>query len=113
MDDDFNTREALAVLFDLVRAINTASDKSDARRLVAELKALAAVLGILQGDPVAYLQGTAVGGLDAQRIEALIAERLAARKAKDFARSDQIRDELKAQGVVLEDGAGGTTWRRE
>ncbi len=113
MDDDFNTREALAVLFDLVRAINTAGDGVVARRHAAELKALAVVLGILQNDPVAYLQGGAVGGLDAAKIEALIAERLAARKAKDFARSDQIRDELKAQGVILEDGAGGTSWRRE
>ncbi len=113
MDDDFNTREALAVLFELVRMINTAADDTSAQRHAAELKALAAVLGILQNNPIAYLQGKAVGGPDAERIEALIAERLAARQARDFARSDQIRDELKAQGVVLEDGAGGTTWRRE
>jgi cysteinyl-tRNA synthetase len=112
MDDDFNTREALAVMFELVRAINGASDPAEARRYAAELKALGGILGILQGDPVAYLQG---GGadVDVARIEALIAERLAARKAKDFARSDQIRDELKAEGIVLEDGPGGTTWRRE
>jgi cysteinyl-tRNA synthetase len=113
MDDDFNTREALAVLFDLVRAINTAGDGASARRHASELKAIAAVLGILQNNPLAYLQGRAIGGLDADRIEALIAERMAARKSKDFARSDQIRDELKAQGIVLEDGPGGTTWRRD
>jgi cysteinyl-tRNA synthetase len=112
MDDDFNTREALAVLFELAKAINTAADPQQAQRRAAELKALGAILGILQGDPVAYLQGGGDDG-DGARIEALIAERLAARKAKDFARSDQIRDELKAEGIVLEDGPGGTTWRRE
>jgi cysteinyl-tRNA synthetase len=111
MDDDFNTREALAVMFELARAINVAKDAAEAQRHAAELKALGNVLGILQSDPVAYLQGG--GDVDAARIEALIAERLAARKAKDFARSDQIRDELKGQGIVLEDGPGGTTWRRE
>ncbi len=112
MDDDFNTREALAVLFELVRAINTSDDESVARRRVAELKALASVLGILQRNPLDYLQGGATGSLDSDKIEALITERLEARKAKDFARSDSIRDELKDLGVVLEDNPNGTTWRR-
>jgi len=111
MDDDFNTREALSVMFDLVRALNGESDAAVKQRLAAELKGLGQLLGLLQQNPRAYLQGGS--DTDGARIEALIAERLQARKDKNFARSDQIRDELKAQGIVLEDGAGGTTWRRE
>jgi cysteinyl-tRNA synthetase len=129
MNDDFNTREALAGMYDLVRALNSEKDSARARYLASELKALGAVLGILQQNPVDYLQGgpayvqpddlslkTAVGesaltyNLD---IDALIAERIQAKKDRNFARSDQIRDELKAQGIVLEDGKDGTTWRRE
>ncbi|TCJ18542.1 cysteine--tRNA ligase [Parasulfuritortus cantonensis] len=109
MDDDFNTPEALAVLFDLAAELNRAGTAEAAARL----KALAGVLGLLQREPEAYLQaGAETGGLTAERIEALIAERLAARKAKDFKRSDAIRDELKAAGVLLEDGPQGTQWRR-
>lgn len=126
MDDDFNTREALSAMFDLVRALNGAKDIAVAKRLAAELKALGNLLGILQHDPLSYLQGEFVTesarisdavidsvGLSKERIEALIEERLQARKDKNFARGDQIRDELKAQGIVLEDSAGKTTWRRE
>jgi cysteinyl-tRNA synthetase len=110
MDDDFNTPEALAVLFDLAAE----SNRSGTPESAARLKALAGVLGLLQRDPEAYLKsGGEEGGLTAERIEALIEERLAARKAKDFKRSDAIRDELKAAGIVLEDGPLGTQWRRE
>jgi cysteinyl-tRNA synthetase len=77
------------------------------------LKTLAGILGLLQRNPEQFMQ-TGVGNEYApERIELLIGERLAARKAKDFKRSDAIRDELKAAGVVLEDGAQGTLWRRE
>lgn len=113
MDDDFNTREALSVMFDLVRALNSENNVAVKQRLAAELKALGRFLGLLQQTPRDYLHGGIGGPIDGTEIEALIAERLQARKDKNFALSDKIRDELKAQGVVLEDGAGGTTWRRE
>ncbi|MFA5082180.1 MAG: cysteine--tRNA ligase [Hydrogenophilaceae bacterium] len=110
MDDDFNTPEALAVLFDLAAELNRAGTPE----IAAKLKTLAGVLGLLQREPDAYLKsGGEAGGLSGERIEALIEERLAARKAKDFKRSDAIRDELKAAGIVLEDGPQGTQWRRE
>lgn len=118
MDDDFNTPEALAVLFDLAAEANRAraADLTEAPQLLGLLKALANILGLLQRDPQLFMQSTVAADsadqLSAERIEALIEERLAARKAKDFKRSDAIRDELKAAGVVLEDGAQGTTWRR-
>jgi len=115
MDDDFNTREALAAMYDLVRDINTQAktDEARARQLVAELKAMAGIFGILDADPEAFLQGGGEGDLDAAQIEALIIERADAKKNRDFARADQIREELLAQGVVLEDSREGTTWRRE
>jgi cysteinyl-tRNA synthetase len=114
MDDDFNTREALSAMYDLVRTLNGETDLVVARTLAAVLKALGGNLGILQTDPQVYLQGGAVqGDADSMRIEQLIGERIQAKKDRNFARSDQIRDELKAQGILLEDGKDGTTWRRE
>jgi cysteinyl-tRNA synthetase len=114
MDDDFATPEAMAVLFDLAREVNRlrGSDETAAAAHGAVLRHLAGLLGLLQREPQAFLQGGAGDGLADAEIERLIAERLAARKNKDWAASDRIRDELKAHGVVLEDGAGGTTWRR-
>jgi cysteinyl-tRNA synthetase len=112
MDDDFNTPEAIAVLFELAAEVNRSRDAAQAARL----KALAGVLGLLERDAEAFLQGgSGAGGsdYDEARIAALIKERLAVRHARDFARSDAIRDELKAAGIVLEDGPGGTTWRRQ
>ncbi|OOG28693.1 cysteine--tRNA ligase [Thioalkalivibrio denitrificans] len=113
MDDDFNTPEAIAVLFDIAREINRLrdEDRSAAERLAGLLKELGGVLGLLEGDPEAFLKG-GEGDLDEAAIEALIAKRLEARKARDFAEADRIRDDLAARGVILEDGPGGTTWRR-
>lgn len=110
MDDDFNVREALAVMYALVRRIN--AGEGNVPDEVAQLKAYGKLLGILQEQPAAFLQAGG-GELSAEWVEQKIAERLAARKNRDFALSDRIRDELKAQGVILEDGPGGTSWRRE
>jgi len=113
MDDDFNSPEACAVLFDMVREVNRLreSDLQAAAALAARLKELAGVLGVLQLEPEAFLQAGAAGKVDAGEVEALISARLAARAEKNWAESDRIRDQLGAMGVVLEDGKGGTTWR--
>ena len=113
MDDDFNTPEACAVLFDMAREINRLrdSDQQAAAALGVRLKELGGLLGVLQMSPDAFLQAGAAGKVDAAEVEALIAARLQARSEKNWAESDRIRDQLTAMGVVLEDGKGGTTWR--
>ncbi|MBE0510381.1 MAG: cysteine--tRNA ligase [Chromatiales bacterium] len=116
MDDDFATPDAIAVLFELAHEIHRcrAEDANKAALLAAELRELAALLGLLQQDPDAYFKGGAQAGqLDAAAIDTLIAQRLQARQDKDWAESDRIRDLLKADGVLLEDGPQGTIWRRE
>ncbi|UUY06930.1 cysteine--tRNA ligase [Pseudomonas sp. J452] len=113
MDDDFNSPEACAVLFEMIREVNRLreSDLPAAAALAARLKELAGVLGVLQLEPDVFLQAGAVGKVDAAEVDALIAARLQARAEKNWAESDRIRDQLTAMGVVLEDGKGGTTWR--
>jgi cysteinyl-tRNA synthetase len=106
MNDDFNTPMAVSVLFDLAGEVNR-SRSPDAAAL---LKNLAATLGLLQQAPRAYLQGGS--GLDEARIAERIEARNAAKKARDFALADSIRQELAAQGVVLQDSAQGTTWMK-
>lgn len=117
MDDDFNTREAFSVLYDLVREINTAAsaDRAQAAALAAELKALGGVLGVLQADPTEFLQRGVHQANDPgdDDIVSLIKEREIAKGEKQFARADAIRNELKARGIVLEDSRAGTRWRRE
>jgi len=116
MDDDFNTPEAVAVLFELAREINRAreTDVDTASRLAGCMRRLAGVLGLLQADPEGFLRESAgePGGLTDAQIDALIAERLAARKKKDWAEADRIRAELEQQGILLEDSASATSWRR-
>ena len=113
MDDDFNTAEGLAVLFELVRHLNTvrSQDEVAALPLAALLVKLGGILGILQRDPEAFLKSGA--DVDETMIETMIQQRNDAKKNRDFAEADRIRDELAAQGVILQDSREGTTWRIE
>ncbi|MDE3735118.1 cysteine--tRNA ligase [Metapseudomonas resinovorans] len=113
MDDDFNSPEACAVLFEMVREVNRLRDGDlpAAAALAAQLKTLGGLLGVLQLEPDDFLRAGAEGKVDAAEVERLIQARLQARAEKNWAESDRIRDLLSAMGVVLEDGKGGTTWR--
>jgi cysteinyl-tRNA synthetase len=104
MNDDFNTPPAVSVLFELAGELN----RTRSLQTAALLKGMGKVLGVLQQSPRSYLQGGDV--LDGSRIQQLIDARAQAKKSRDFAAADRIRDELAAQGVVLKDSAAGTTW---
>ena len=109
MDDDFNTAEAMSVLFELANEAN----KTGSAELAGCLRALGGTLGLLQDNPQHFLQsGGEEGGLSADEIEALIAQRKTARETKNWAESDRIRDLLAEHKILLKDGADGTTWTR-
>jgi len=119
MDDDFSTPEAISILFELAREINRhkQSEPKVAQHLAGELHISAKILGLLQNDAEGFLKsGTGLhtmSGLTDEQIENMIEERLSARKNKDWAEADRLRDELKKAGILIEDGSGGTSWRRE
>ncbi len=129
MDDDFNTVEALAVMFELTHEVNRlrARNGAQAARQGTTLQRLGGVLGLLQRDPEEFLQAKfetgvapqaraeakSTAGPSAEEIEALIERRTEARRRKDWAEADRLREQLTAHGIVLEDNAGGTTWRRQ
>ncbi|WP_410678952.1 cysteine--tRNA ligase [Avibacterium paragallinarum] len=114
MDDDFNTPNAISVLFEMAREINKlkAEDKTKADHLAARLRELGNILGLLQQSPEAFLQAGADDS-EVAKIEALIKQRNESRAAKNWAAADEARNQLNAMGIVLEDGANGTTWRKQ
>jgi cysteinyl-tRNA synthetase len=130
MDDDFNSREALAVMYDLVRELNAAAKADDpsGSKLASVLKGLGEIMGLLQRNPNDYFKWsptqltpeagkTSIAGHDVTvlpeaKIEELIAERTQAKLAKNYARADEIRNYLQVQGILLEDSREGTQWRR-
>jgi cysteinyl-tRNA synthetase len=108
MDDDFNTPEALAVLFDLANEAN----RSKSPELSGQLKVLAGVIGLLEADPTAFLQESAGSGDGDSEINQLIIARNDFKKARNYGEADRIRKQLLDSGIVLEDTPQGTTWRR-
>ena len=112
LSDDLNTPQALALLHEMVGQLNK-SEGQERLNLASQLKASAALLGILQQDVEGWFKtGTNADDLKAEAIEQLLVERLQARKDRDFQRADQIRDQLKDQGILIDDGPEGSTWRR-
>jgi cysteinyl-tRNA synthetase len=117
MDDDFNSPKAISILHELARESNRVTDKSskEATELAATLKFLANVLGLLEDEPQAFLQGTASTSddeLDEDAIQKLINERNEAKTEKNYAKADEIREQLATKGISLEDTPQGTIWRR-
>jgi cysteinyl-tRNA synthetase len=110
LSDDLNTPKAFAELFNLARQLNKSTDVAEQARLGGQLRASAEIIGLLGQDPEAWF------AIDhdtefAAKVEALLEQRISARTNKDYARADQIRDELSAMGVVIEDGPDGTRWQ--
>ena len=113
MNDDFNTPQALAVLFDLAKELNVAKNDSSDKSpyLAATLKGLGEIIGLLQLDPASFLQGEG-GNEDVAEVEALIKQRNDARASKNWGSADEARDKLAAMNIIVEDSAGKTTWRK-
>ncbi len=112
LEDDLNTPKAMAEFFGLARELNKATDTGERQRLAAAMFATGDLLGLLQQDPEEWFAVAADSALSAEAINEMIEKRNAARSAKDFATADALRDELVAAGIQIEDGPGGTTWRR-
>ena len=112
LEDDLNTPKAMAEYFALARALNKSNNPAEMEALAAQMYAAGELLGLLRNDPEAWFAGDGAGDLAAADIDALIAERNDARAARDFQKADAIRDRLAGAGIIIEDGAGGTTWRR-
>ena len=110
MHDDLNTPEALSILFKLTKQINSSSDSEEQMKYAATLKELSGILGLLQDDPKTFFQFGAI--LSDKEIEHQIQLRNEARDSKDFKTADKIRDALEAQGILLDDGSQGTTWKK-
>ena len=113
LEDDINTPKAMAEYFALAKLLNKAGSDDEKRQLAAMMYASGDLMGLLQSDPEEWFGGHVEGELSADEIEALIEKRNAARKDKDFATADAVRDQLAAAGIRIEDGPAGTTWRRD
>jgi cysteinyl-tRNA synthetase len=115
MQDDFNTPLAISVMFELAREINRqkSADMAEANRLACALVDLGNVLGLLQENAESFFQDAGADDIDSAEIDTLVQNRLEARRKKNWAESDRIRDLLKDKGIVLEDSPTGTTWRRQ
>jgi cysteinyl-tRNA synthetase len=113
MNDDFNTPQALAVLFDLSKELNVAKNENSEKApyLAATLKGLGEIIGLLQLDPASFLQGESDND-EVAEVEALIKQRNDARASKNWASADEARDKLAAMNIIVEDSAGKTTWRK-
>ena len=112
LEDDLNTPKAMAEMFAMAKTLNKTSDDAEKQRLAAVLYASGDLMGLLQSDPESWFAGDVEGQLSADEIDTLIDKRSQARATKDFAAADVYRDELTDAGIKIEDGAGGTSWRR-
>jgi cysteinyl-tRNA synthetase len=112
LEDDINTPKAMAEFFALARALNKSNDPAEMESLAAQMYAAGELMGLLNSDPEAWFAGDVKGDIASGEIEALIKKRNDARANKDWAAADGFRDQLTEMGITIEDGPGGTTWRR-